>query len=84
MAQKTLIEFLVDLAKNKNNMQNKWKKKKVEGDPDDWETLVKAELSPTDATLMLNPDENRDAIEAKVNADKKQADIVWTAATVWQ
>ena len=86
MPQKTLIQFLIDLADNKHehkHMREKWKKKKG-GRPREWEDLVKAELSGDDVTLMLDPDENRDAIEAKVNADKKQGDIVWTAATVWQ
>ncbi len=81
--KKTLIQFLVDLADDKN-MQKKWERKKNHGKSDQWADLVMDELSGADAALMLEPDENRDAIEAKVNADKKQADIVWTAATVWQ
>lgn len=77
MAQKKeLIEFLVDLAKNPA-MQRKYQQ-----GGEQWKQLVERELSAEDAALVLS--EDRAAIEAKVNAQKTAAQIVWTMATVWQ
>lgn len=76
MAQKkTLIEFLIDLAKNPA-MQRKYQQGGAQ-----WQQLVERELSAEDAALVLS--EDRAAIEAKVNAQKTPAHIVWTSATVW-
>jgi hypothetical protein len=73
--KKQLIEFLIDLASNPA-MQRKYKDK-----GEQWEQLVKRELSEDDATLVLT--ENREGIEEKVNAQKTPAHTVWTSATVW-
>ena len=74
--QKTLIEFLVELAKNQG-----WQRMYQAGG-DQWRRLVERELSATDAALVLSGD--RDALEAAVNEQKTAADIVWMGATVWE
>lgn len=78
----TLIEFLAAIHRQPG-WQNWYADHKSAPKPDDqWTKLVTRVLEPDDAQLVLN--ENAGGIEAKVNAEKTPAQIVWTAATVWQ
>jgi hypothetical protein len=72
----TLIDFLIELNKNPG-----WQRKFKEGGQQ-WQDLVERNLSPDDAALVLSGD--RAAIDAKVDAEKTSAQIVWTLSIVWQ
>jgi hypothetical protein len=75
--KKSLVDFVNTLHKDKD-WQKKFENRKQK--KDDWEKIVKKELSDSDAEIVLSED------AAKLDAalgDQTPKRIVWAGAIVW-